>query len=169
MLCKGGLGVLAALTLLGAPLVAAADPAGEETARIEFFEKKIRPILANNCFNCHSADTNSKGGLRVDDRNGLIAGGGRGSAVVPGEPDKSLLLRAVSYANKDLKMPPDKQLSEDQVADLRKWIQEGAAWPKVEIPADLGKPAVDYEKLRQEHWAWQPLRQVTAPDVKDRS
>ena len=62
---------------------------------LEFFEKKIRPLLVNNCYNCHSANTNSKGGLRVDDRNGLLTGGGRGPAVVPGQPEKSLLIQAV--------------------------------------------------------------------------
>lgn len=166
MVAKHGLSLLAALAILAAPGFALADPAGgDEAAKIDFFEKKIRPILAGNCFNCHSADTNSKGGLRVDDRNGLIAGGGRGSAVVPGDPGKSLLLRAVSYANKELKMPPDKQLSEEQVADLRKWIEEGAAWPKVELPDDIGKSEADYAALRKEHWAWQPLRHVAPPEV----
>ena len=168
MLVKHGPSLLAALAILAAPGFAIAEPAGgDEAARIDFFEKKIRPILANNCFNCHSADTNSKGGLRVDDRNGLMTGGGRGAAVVPGDPGKSLLLRAVSYSNKDLKMPPDKQLSEEQVADLRKWIEEGAAWPKVEFPDDIGKSEADYAKLRKEHWAWQPLRQVSPSGVEN--
>src|SRR5262245_13334616 len=66
-----------------------------ERERLEFFEAKIRPLLAGNCYNCHSANTNSQGGLRVDDRNGLLAGGGRGAAVVPGDPEGSLLIQAV--------------------------------------------------------------------------
>ncbi|MBC7854557.1 MAG: PSD1 domain-containing protein [Pirellulaceae bacterium] len=144
----------------------AAEPNSEDATNIEFFEKKIRPILVANCHTCHSAETNSKGGLRVDDRNGLISGGGRGSAVMPGDADKSLLIKAVSYADK-LKMPPSNQLPEEQIADLKKWIADGAAWPKVEVPPDLGKHTADYENLKREHWAWQPLKDAKPPDVKD--
>src|SRR5580700_3062264 len=125
------LAMLAAL-----PLVASAQTgARDEKALVEFFEKKVRPLLVDNCYNCHSADTNSKGGLRVDDRNGLIQGGGRGPAVVPGHPEKSLLLRAVRQVNPKLSMPPKKRLSEQQIADLTQWIKDGAAWPRVRIPA----------------------------------
>src|SRR5207249_3221015 len=71
----------------------------EEEALLDFFEKKIRPVLIDNCFNCHSANTNSKGGLRVDDRNGLTVGGGRGAAIVPGHPEKSLLMQVVRHTH----------------------------------------------------------------------
>lgn len=83
------------LALLVAAPFAAHAQTRDEAAQLEFFEKKVRPVLAEQCFNCHSANTNSKGGLRVDDRNGLLQGGGRGAAVVPGHPEKSLLLGAV--------------------------------------------------------------------------
>jgi cytochrome c553 len=146
-----------------AGLAAAEDAARDTDPRVQFFEKKVRPLLAGNCYNCHSATTNSRGGLRLDDRNGMIVGGDKGPAIVPGQPEKSLLLRAVHYADKDLKMPPDKQLSEAQVADLTKWIRDGAAWPGVKLPASLGIHAAKYEKLRKEHWAWQPLRDVALP------
>src|SRR2546425_7213727 len=112
---------LVALALLAAaPLLALGQTAPSESAALEFFEKKIRPVLIDNCYNCHSANTNSKGGLRVDDRNGLIVGGGRGPAVVPGDPDKSLLMQAVRYTHAKLKMPlpPAKQLSAEEIADL---------------------------------------------------
>ncbi len=137
----------------------------KDLAAVEFFEKKIRPLLADNCFNCHSANTNSRGGLRVDDRNGLIAGGDHGAAIVPGDPEKSLLIKAVRQTDK-LKMPPMKQLSEQQIADLTKWIQDGAVWPKVEFTLPMGDPSPDYERLRKEHWSWQPLREVKAPAVR---
>src|SRR5262245_49061377 len=87
---------LAVAWLLAGPVAArgqAAEPG--EAALVEFFETKVRPVLVGNCYNCHSADTNSQGGLRVDDRNGLLTGGGRGPAVVPGEPEKSLLVQAI--------------------------------------------------------------------------
>src|SRR4051812_20719416 len=89
----------------------------DDTALVSFFEKKVRPLLVNNCYNCHSANTNTKGGLRLDDRNGMIQGGGRGPAVVPGQPEKSLLLKAVRQTDDQLKMPPLKHLSDEQIAD----------------------------------------------------
>jgi len=137
-----------------------------DEAKVEFFEKKIRPLLVDNCYTCHSADTNAKGGLRVDDRNGLISGGGRGAAIVPGDPSKSLLHTAVKQTDK-LKMPPEKKLTDEQIADLAQWIKDGAAWPKLRIPTSLGKPNPRYDKLRQEHWAWQPLSKPNVPTVAD--
>ncbi len=129
----------------------------DDDAKIDFFERKVRPIFASHCNNCHSASTNSKGGLRVDDRNGLIIGGNRGPAIVPGEPGKSLLVQAIRKAGSKLKMPPDHDLTEQEVADITAWIKDGAAWPKVRIPAAIGRPNPQYEKLRKEHWAWQAI------------
>jgi hypothetical protein len=150
------------------PLPALSQTASRnETGAVEFFEKKIRPLLVNNCYNCHSANTNAKGGLRVDDRNGLLQGGGRGPAVVPGHPEKSLLLKAIRQVGKGPKMPPGKHLTPQQIADLDRWIASGAAWPKVELSYTFGKYAAKYQKLRKEHWAWQPLRVVKPPAVSD--
>jgi cytochrome c553 len=147
-------------------VVSAEGAPRDADARVIFFEKKVRPLLANNCYNCHSATTNSRGGLRLDDRNGMLVGGDKGPAIVPGQPEKSLLLRAVHQTG-DLKMPPNKRLSEQQLADLTQWIKDGAAWPGVKVPASLGKHAARYEKLRKEHWAWQPLREVAVPPAGD--
>jgi hypothetical protein len=141
----------------------------EEAARIEFFERRVRPVLVNNCCTCHSADTNTKGGLRVDDRNGLVHGGNRGPAVVPGRPDKSLLLQAVRQTHDKVKMPPNKRLSDREIADLTRWIEDGAAWPRVALPTSLGQHKARYARMRREHWAWQPLRQPKLPPVRDTS
>ena len=142
--------------------------ARDDSAGVEYFEKKVRPLLVANCYTCHSADTNSRGGLRVDDRNGLLVGGGRGPAIIPGKPDESLLIRAVSYTGK-LKMPPERRLSDDEVAILKKWIRDGAAWTKVEsLPSEVHVTA-DYARLRKEHWAWQPLRDPRIPSVGNRA
>jgi cytochrome c553 len=147
------------LLLAVAQLMVFCQPAfSDSSASVEFFEKKVRPILVGNCYSCHSASTKPSGNLRVDDRNGMIRGGDSGPAVVPGHPEKSLMLRAVSYADDDLKMPPKKQLSAEQVANLTKWIHDGAAWPQLQVAAASGKSDAKYEKLRNEHWAWQPLR-----------
>ena len=162
----------ALLAPLAAALIAAApaEPARRfDPESIEFFEKKVRPLLVNNCDNCHSANTNSKGGLRVDDRNGLILGGNRGPAVIPGDPENSLLIQAVRHAEEDLKMPPKKRLSEEEIAVLSKWIKDGAAWPEASIAAVASKPNAKYDKLRKEHWAWQPLKEGGPPVVRDGS
>ncbi len=139
--------------------------ARDEEAALDFFERKIRPLLIDNCYNCHSANTNSRGGLRVDDRSGLTTGGSRGPAVVPGHPEKSLLIDAVRRTHKDVKMPPKKELAPAAVADLTKWIKDGAAWPKPRVPAAIGRPNPEYPKLRKEHWAFQPIRNVKAPSA----
>jgi hypothetical protein len=161
------------LALFAVALVAAAGPGtverGFKAESVEFFEKKVRPLLVNNCNNCHSASTNSKGGLRVDDRNGLIQGGNRGPAVVPGDPGNSLLIQAVLQTDEELKMPPKKHLSADEIAVLTKWIKDGAAWPVVDAAAVLSKTNPKYDKLRKEHWAWQRLKEAWPPDLHDAS
>jgi hypothetical protein len=155
------------LALLGVCALAPGQPPRD--AAVAFFEKKVRPILADNCYNCHSASTKTLGGLRLDDRNGILQGGNRGPAIVRGHPDKSLLIRAVRHTHDKLKMPPGKQLAAEQMADLAKWIEDGAAWPAVRVPASLAKPSARYAALRRQHWSWQPLREAAIPDVSDPS
>jgi hypothetical protein len=104
----------------------------------------------------------------VDDRTGLLTGGNKGPAVVPGSPEKSLLITRVTQKDEKKRMPLEgKHLTEEQVAILSQWIKDGAVWPPVRIPASLGKPKPEYEKLKNEHWAWQPLAKPTTPAVKD--
>ncbi|MES2789574.1 MAG: PSD1 and planctomycete cytochrome C domain-containing protein [Planctomycetota bacterium] len=156
--------------IAAAPAIASAQVTPrDDAAAIEFFEKKVRPVLVDNCYNCHSADTNSKGGLRVDDRNGLLQGGNGGSAIVPGKPEDSLLIQAITYTDDNLKMPPKKQLTPEQIADLTQWVKEGAAWPAAGVAVDLNKPNEKYEKLRKEHWAWQALKAAATPAVADQA
>src|SRR5207245_1794419 len=98
------------------------DPPG-----IEFFETRIRPLLLEHCYKCHSAQTKSpKGGLLLDTRDGLLKGGDTGPAIVAGKPEASLLLKAVRYTDETLKMPPKAKLPASAVADLEKWIAIGA-------------------------------------------
>ena len=141
----------------------ASDP-----AKIEFFEKRIRPLLVKNCYNCHSADNGGKGELRVDDRNGLIEGGGRGPGIVPGRPEESLLLKAVRHQG-GLEMPPKTKLTDEEIFDLENWILDGAVWPPVEVPEDIAEPKPEYSRLRKEHWAWQPLVDAQPPQVSNDS
>jgi hypothetical protein len=141
-----------------------------DSAKLEFFEKRVRPILSENCYGCHSANTKAAGDLRVDDLNGLLTGGNNGPAVVPGDPDKSLLIQRITHTEQRLLMPKESDpLNEGQIADLRTWISDGVAWPAEAIPEDLGKVTAKYDSLRKTHWAWQPLSRPAVPGVSDPS
>lgn len=157
---------LGAAALSLATAVAHAEENSTDASKIEFFEKKIRPILADHCYQCHSADTKPAGGLRVDDRNGLLLGGDAGAAVVAGDPENSLLLERILTENAKRKMPKEGELlTEAEIADLKQWIKDGVAWPRERIPAYIGRKREDFEDLKKRHWAWQPLTQPTAPEV----
>jgi hypothetical protein len=145
---------------------AAAEPTPEQA---EFFETKVRPVLVEHCYKCHSADTKKqpKGGLRVDGRALLLQGGDGGPAVVPGDPGKSKLIEAVRYGNPDLQMPPKAKLPAAVVADLEKWVKDGAPWPGDAAAASVKKSEFDLQKRKAEHWAWRPVRPQAPPAVKD--
>jgi hypothetical protein len=159
------LGVLLAAIAFAAPLRAADTPADGS----DFFELKIRPVLAERCYECHSAKAKKvRGGLRLDSRAKLLAGGDRGPVVVPGDPDKSLLLEAVGYKNPDLQMPKDGKLPDAAIADLAAWVKMGAPWGKDDGPAAVTeKPAFDLQKRKHDHWAWRPIQAPAPPAVKD--
>jgi hypothetical protein len=132
------------------------------------FESRIRPVLVEHCYKCHSGQARSpKGGLRLDSRDALRKGGGSGPALVPGRPDESLLLRALSYDGSVAEMPPDERLPEAVVADFRRWIASGATDPRSDAPAARvtgGGISPD-----RDFWAFQPPAPVTPPAIKDAS
>jgi mono/diheme cytochrome c family protein len=124
----------------------------------EFFENKIRPVLAQNCFACH---TNSQmGGLRLDSRDGLLKGGKSGAAIVPGEPEKSLLITAIRQ-NTELKMPKDGHLTEAAINDLATWVKDGAVWP--EAPKSTQSAGYAIRPEQRKFWSFQPLKKPDAP------
>jgi len=107
----------------------AASSSNQFTAKgIEFFDENIRPLLENNCFECH-AGNNRKGNLQLDARARSLAGGESGAAIVAGEPEKSLLIQAVRFNSEDLQMPPSGKLAPQEIADLEAWVKMGAPWP----------------------------------------
>src|SRR5882724_5270055 len=135
--------------------LSAADNPKPDPKNIEFFEKQVRPLLVVRCAACHGASQQFSS-LRVDSREALLRGGNRGPAIVPGDPQLSLLAKAVRHEG--LKMPVGAKLEADEIAAIENWIQLGAPWPD-----DAGKPATAgssalYEKLKKEHWAFQPVR-----------
>ncbi len=131
-----------------------------------FFEQRILPILTNSCYECHSsASQKLKGGLHVDTREGLLKGGDKGPAVVPGKLTESLLIRVVRYEDEKFQMPPkNKKVSGAAIADLEKWVAMGAPDPRVGAPA---RPAVaDLESARQ-LWAYRKPSAPKLPKVKN--
>jgi hypothetical protein len=139
-----------------------------DDAEIEFFEQKIRPVLVEHCYACHSTKAEElKGELRLDTREGLLQGGDSGPAIVPGRPDASLLLAALRYEGPE--MPPQGKLPEAVIADFETWIARGATDPRQAAKAAAPGAAVDPFEQGKTHWAYQPLRLPPAPAVKDPS
>ena len=114
----------------------------EDETGVEFFEKKIRPVLVSECYKCHSKEKKVKGELRLDWRGGWQKGGESGSAIIPGRVGKSLLIQAIRHADADLKMPPKKKLSAEQISDFEKWVAMGAPDPRT-----TGDATVSEKKL----------------------
>ncbi|HTM47284.1 MAG TPA: PSD1 and planctomycete cytochrome C domain-containing protein [Bryobacteraceae bacterium] len=141
------------------------SPEKPSAAGVEFFESKIRPVLAKNCYPCHSGATKvAMGGLFLDSRNGITKGGAGGAAVVPGQPDQSPLIRALRYDGR--KMPPSAQLPAGVIADFEKWVEMGAPDPRETQAADWKPAAIDIDKGRK-YWAFQPVQKPTTPKVKN--
>ena len=162
--------LLAFLSVLSVPTAPAADSLRAPTPDdLAFFEKRIRPVLIEKCYSCHSAAAEKlKGGLLLDTRAGTRQGGDTGHAVVPGDLKQSLLLKAIRYTDKDLQMPPPKnggQLPAEVVADFEKWILMGAPDPRDGQPPPPRR-GIDLAKGR-EHWAFQAPKKSPPPAIKD--
>ena len=146
------------LFLLGISLQAVEPPSLAE--REAFFENKIRPLLVEKCYACHSAEKNkTKGGLALDSQAAWLSGGEHGPALIPGKPDNSLLIKAVRYNDDELKMPPKKQggkLSNKEIQLLEQWIRDGAVTPK---------PVAKSSKDASNWWAFQPIVRPSIPNT----
>ena len=161
---------LTAMLALWPAVPASAQPASAPSAeQAEFFETSIRPLLAENCYQCHGAEAATPfGGLRLDSREGLLAGGDSGPALVPGDAGASALVQRVQ--GRPVLMPPTGALAPEQIATLAEWVEMGAPWP-AGATADAGTPdpsePFDLDRRRNTHWAWQPVRPVAPPEVAD--
>jgi hypothetical protein len=153
----------AAIAVLSPPAHSADDAAG-----IEFFESRVRPVLVQHCYGCHSTESGkNEGSLSVDSRAAIRAGGDRGPAVVPGNPDASWLLTAVSHADADLQMPPRQaRLPASVIADLKQWITMGAPDPREGASVQSMQRWTSLEAGRQ-FWAYRPPRDTSPPNVGD--
>ncbi|HEY3836150.1 MAG TPA: DUF1549 domain-containing protein, partial [Bryobacteraceae bacterium] len=147
----------AALALL---LATAAPALASEPA--DFFETRVRPVLAKNCYACH---TDAKmGGLQLDTREHALKGGKSGPVIIPGDPAKSRLALAISYTDAKLKMPPSGKLPDSDVEALNTWIKEGAVWP---AGAKVLPTQYTITKEQRAYWAFQPVADPAAPAVKN--
>ena len=145
--------------LIYASLLAAAppDPA-------EHFELKIRPILANRCFGCHSSAP--LGGLAMNTRNGLLKGGKTGPALIPGNPNESLIIQAIEHTNDKMKMPlGGSKIPEIEIATLKQWVKDGAFWPEVKFT-----PTVTYNitDKQRDFWSFRPITKPALPAIENK-
>jgi len=157
---------------MGVPSPWAGAPGAAHTgltpADLDFFESKIRPILADRCYKCHSHDADRvKGGFMLDTREGLLHGGDTGPGAVPGKPEDSLIIEAISYKNDDLQMPPKgDRLSAAQIADLTEWIRRGAPDPRTLVAQGS---AASYGGVGRLHWSFLPLKKPAVPEVVNKA
>jgi mono/diheme cytochrome c family protein len=167
------LGVVA-LAMLVVGLRAADMPAGHpvpakpiSAADLAFFETKVRPVLVDNCYKCHSKEADKvKGGFLIDTREAMLHGGNTGPAIVPGKPDESLLIQAIRYKDEDLQMPPKgEKLTDQQIADLTEWVRRGAPDPRTIVMT--GATGAKYGGVGKQHWAFQPVKKPTVPTVQN--
>lgn len=151
----------------------AAVSAAEDTDGADFFERRVRPILVKHCYECHSEEAGEQqGSLLLDRQAGWLKGGETGQAVLPGEPDASLLIKAVRYDNDDLQMPPEEPLDATQVRILEQWVARGAPGPRQDLGdtefSRLGDQGYLFEKAA-DHWAFQPVAMNEPPSVADKN
>ncbi len=157
-------GALSSARTAGLQQPAAASPEG-----LEFFEKKIRPALADNCYACHSEKSRKpQGGLLLDSMEAMLKGGASGQpAVVPGDVEKSLLIKAIRYTDAKLQMPMGGKLPDQVIKDFEQWVKMGAPAPRATTAAS-NQPAYNFDEARK-FWSFQPVKDHQAPKVKNES
>ncbi len=165
---QAGIFVSAFVILLMTLPCAAESPNPEQLA---FFESKVRPVLVENCYSCHSSDAQSKGklkaGLFADSREGLVTGGESGPALVPGKVMESLLVKVLNHEIKGVEMPPKGKLSAEVIADLTRWVEMGAPDPRLASATPVAhKKSIDVDEGKK-WWAFQPLNRPAVPEVKN--
>ncbi len=165
-LCRRGVMVSVTVWLVCvATRIVAADAISPEQEK--FFEEKVRPVLANRCYECHGPKK-QESGLRLDFRDGVLKGGDSGTpAAVPGKPDESLLVAAVRGTG-DYEMPPKGKLSPEEIDVLAKWVEMGLPWPASDAAPVIKSLDEQIQEVRTTHWSFQPIRRPPVPQVQDR-
>ncbi|MCY2982776.1 MAG: PSD1 and planctomycete cytochrome C domain-containing protein [Planctomycetota bacterium] len=135
--------------------------------QLEFFEKEVRPLLVEHCYECHSGKSKKlQAGLRVDSRKAMLKGGDSGPALIASNPDESSIIQAVRYDG--FEMPPKGKLPANEIDILTKWVAMGAPWP-AEQPSDGGadRESFDWQKRKEGHWVWQSIQNPTRPTIAE--
>ena len=160
MLCIATLVVLVTAGANAQSKAAANDPT-------EFYKSRVRPILVSQCYTCHTESHMS--GLQMNSREALMKGGRSGPAILPGNPDDSLLIRAVSHSHERLQMPPQGKLNSQQIQDLRIWVEAGAHFdiPISKAPVPSSRAGAEWTQQQREFWAFQPIKKPGLPRVQD--
>src|SRR5262245_20729597 len=155
--------VILALIMAFLSVPSAAEEPQPTAEQLRFFETKVRPVLADNCYRCHGPKKQNNG-LRLDSRAALRAGGDSGPAIVPGEPAKSLLIRAINHEGPE--MPPKTKLKPEEIENLTTWVKMGAPWPAdAPVIGSRGK----FTDQDRKFWAFQPVAHPQLPRVKNES
>lgn len=164
--------IISRYLLLSSALVLTARGENVSPEQLAFFESKVRPVLSEHCYGCHSAAAKEKGKLKaelfLDSKQGVLTGGETGPAVLPGKPDESLLMKVLRHQIKDAEMPPKGALPSAVIADLAKWVEMGAPDPRNEVVAEAAKSkrVIDVAKGK-DWWAFKPLTKPQLPVVKN--
>ena len=146
-------------------LATSATVLAAEPSAVEFFETQVRPVLAANCFECHGPKK-QESDVRLDSREAMMIGNSDGPVVVPGDPDRSRLVKAIRRQG-DIKMPPDKPLPQPAVEALASWIKAGAPWPEKDAAISAASSAESIAAAAKRHWAFQPVREPPIPSVQN--
>jgi mono/diheme cytochrome c family protein len=156
--------------ILAAALVGltwAAQALSAEPGSIDFFESQVRPVLAANCFECHGPKK-QESDLRLDSRDAMLNGNSDGPVIVPGDPEKSRLVKAIRRQG-DIKMPPEKKLPDPAVEALTNWIKAGAPWPEEKPATTTSSTGATIAAAAKGHWAFQPVREPPLPSVENKA
>lgn len=142
--------------------------------KLEFFEKQVRPLLANHCYSCHSTKAEKlQAGLKLDSRSAMIQGGESGPAIAPGDVENSLLISSVRYESYE--MPPKGKLPAQEIEILERWVAMDAPWPEEtsdsmsNAESENARPKFDLQKRKSEHWVWQSIQRAPVPQVMNQA
>jgi len=149
--------------------LSAAEPTQPPASQIEFFELHIRPVLVEQCADCHTGDADAESSLAVNSRSAFIKGGDFGPAIIAGKAEQSLLYQSIQRTHKELNMPPDAEdrLSAETIQHFKQWIEWGAPWPAEKIKPLKNSEVNKTQSLTTSHWCFLPRQSVTPPEVNN--
>ena len=154
------------IVILSSTNISRADQPNPKADQLEFFERKVRPLLSEHCYSCHSSQAKTiHGSLRLDSVSSILEGGDSGKLLVPGKPEESLLIESIRYDG-DYQMPPKGKMAEHEIELLTKWVEQGAYFPTSSDEPIQANGSIDFTEGRK-HWSFQPVLKQDLPDVNN--